>query len=142
MMLYLDTSAFVKLNVKESMSQELAIAVREAQAVATSRLAYAESRAAFARREARLSPQAYRHIVEAFVEDWDRYIAREVTARLIKEPDDLAAHRALCGYDAFHLPSPLSLREQMSSSVVFLAFDRQLTVAARREALRIHPLGA
>jgi predicted nucleic acid-binding protein len=144
MMLYLDTSALVKLYVDEPMSQELTAAVDEAEAVATSLLAYVEARAAFARarREARLSAQAYRHIVDAFVEDWSRYVAVEVTDRLVKEAGDLAVHRALRGYDALHLASALSLRERVSSAVTFLAFDRKLTVAAKREALRIHPLGA
>jgi len=61
MMLYLDTSALVKLYVDEPMSRDLAIAVDEAEAIATSLLAYAEARAAFARarREARLSAHAY-----------------------------------------------------------------------------------
>jgi len=144
MMLYLDTSALVKLYVDEPMSQELTAAVDDAEAVATSLLAYVEARAAFARarREARFSAQAYRHIVDAFVEDWSRYVAVEVTDRLVKEAGDLAVHRALRGYDALHLASALSLRERVSSSVTFLAFDRELTVAAKREALRIHPLGA
>ena len=143
MMLYLDTSALVKLYVDEPISGELTSAVDEAEAVATSLLAYAELRAAFARarREARLSAQAYRHVVEAFVKDWTRYIAVQVTDRLVKDAGDLAAQRALRGYDALHLASALSLREQVSSSVIFLAFDRELTVAAKREALLIHPLG-
>jgi len=143
MMLYLDTSALVKLYVDERMSQELTIAVDGAEAVATSLIAYTEARAAFARarREARLSAQAYRHVVEAFVEDWPRYITVEVTDRLVKDAGELAAHRALRGYDALHLASALILRRQMSSRVTFLAFDRELMVAAKREALRIHPLG-
>jgi predicted nucleic acid-binding protein len=45
MMLYLDTSASVKLYVDEPMSQELSAAVGEAEAVATSLLAYAEAMA-------------------------------------------------------------------------------------------------
>lgn len=142
-MLYLDTSALVKLYVHERMSQELTIAVDGTEAVATSLIAYAEARAAFARarRDARLSAQAYRHVVEAFVEDWPRYITVEVTDRLVKDAGELAARRALRGYDALHLASALILRRQMSSGVTFLAFDRELMVAAKREALRIHPLG-
>lgn len=143
MMLYLDTSALVKLYVDEPMSHDLAAAVEEAEAIATSLLAYAEARAAFARarREARLSAHAYRQCVEAFAEDWTRYITVEVTDRLVKEAGDLAAHRGLRGYDAVHLASALTLRERVSSEVTFLAFDRALIVAARREALRLHPLG-
>jgi predicted nucleic acid-binding protein len=143
MMLYVDTSALVKLYVDESMSHELAVAVDEAEAIATSLLAYTETRAAFARarREARLSAHAYRQCVEMFAEDWTRYITVEVTDRLVKMAGDLAAHRALRGYDAVHLASALTLRERVSSEVRFLAFDRALMVAARREALHLHPLG-
>jgi uncharacterized protein len=132
MMLYLDTSALVKLYVDEPLSQELSAAVDEAETVATSLLAYAEARAAFARarREARFSPHAYRHIVDAFEEDWPRYITVEVTDQIVKHAGNLAATRALRGYD-----------ERISLSVMFLAFDRELSVAAKREALRIHPLG-
>lgn len=144
MMLYLDASALVKLYVDEPLSQELSAAVDEAEAVATSLLAYAETMAAFARarREGRLSPHGYRHIVDAFEEDWPCYIAVEVTDRLVKSAGTLAASRALRGYDALHLASALSLRERVPSAVMFVAFDRELNIAAKREALRIHPLGA
>jgi len=143
-MLYLDTSALVKLYVDEPMSQELSVAVEEAEGVATSLLAYVEARAAFARarREARLSAQGYRHLVETFLEDWPHYVAVEVTDQLVKQGGDLAASRGLRGYDALHLATALCLHEQMTLSVVFVAFDRDLTVAAKREGLRILSLGA
>lgn len=144
MILYVDTSALVKLYVDEPLSQELSAVVEKAEAIATSLLAYAEAMAAFARarREARLSPQGYRHVVDAFEEDWPRYMTVEVTDRLVKTAGKLAVSRALRGYDALHLASALSLHERVSSAVIFLAFDRELSVAAKREALRIHPLGA
>lgn len=144
MMLYVDTSALVKLYVEEPLSQELSYAVDEAEAVATSLLAYTEAIAAFARarREVRLSPQEYRRVVDAFEEDWSRYITVEVTDRLVKTAGHLAASRALRGYDALHLASALTLRERVPSSMMFVAFDRALSVAAKRESLRIHPLGA
>jgi predicted nucleic acid-binding protein len=144
MILYLDTSALVKLYVEEPFSQELSVAVSEAEAVATSLIAYAESRAAFARarREARLSAQIYRRIVEAFVEDWPRYISVEVTDRLVKDAGDLAACRALRGYDALHLASSLRLSQQVTASMTFLAFDRALSLAAKQEGLCLHTLGA
>jgi hypothetical protein len=65
------------------------------------------------------SAQAYRHIVDAFVEDWSRYIPVKVTNRLVKSAGDLAAHRALPGYDALHLASALSFRERISSGIMF-----------------------
>jgi predicted nucleic acid-binding protein len=79
-------------------------------------------------------------VVEAFVDDWPRYITVEVTDRLVKDAGKLAAHRALRGYDALHLASALVLREQIPS-ISLLAFDRELMAAAKRESLRIHPLG-
>lgn len=144
MMLYVDTSALVKLYVEEPLSQELSYAVDEAEAVATSLLAYTEAMAAFARarREVRLSPQEYRRVVDAFEEDWSRYITVEATDRLVKTAGHLAASRALRGYDALHLASALSLRERVPSSMMFVAFDPALSVAAKRESLRLHPLGA
>ena len=143
MILYLDTSALVKLYVEEALSQELTVAVAEAEAVATSLVAYAEACAAFARarRDGRLSAQSYRRIVEAFVEDWPRYISVEVTDRLVKDAGDLAASRALRGYDALHLASALRLSQEVTGSVTFLAFDRALSLAAKREALCLHTLG-
>ena len=143
MILYLDTSALVKLYVEEALSQELTVVVAEAEAVATSLVAYAEACAAFARarRDGRLSAQSYRRIVEAFVEDWPRYISVEVTDRLVKDAGDLAASRALRGYDALHLASALRLSQEVTGSVTFLAFDRALSLAAKREALCLHTLG-
>ena len=49
MMLYLDTSALVQLYVDEKKSKTVKQAVHQADAVATSLLAYTEARAAFAR---------------------------------------------------------------------------------------------
>jgi len=143
MILYLDTSALVKLYVEEPLSQELTVAVADAEAVATSLVAYVESRAAFARarREARLSAQIYRRIEEAFATDWPRYISIEVTDLLVKDAGDLAVTRSLRGYDALHLASAVSLRQQVNTSVTFLAFDRALSLAAKRETLTLHPLG-
>ena len=143
MILYLDTSALVKLYVEEPLSQELTVAVADAEAVATSLVAYVESRAAFARarREARLSAQIYRRIEEAFATDWPRYISIEVTDLLVKDAGDLAVTRSLRGYDALHLASAVSLRQQVNTSVTFLAFGRALSLAAKREALTLHPLG-
>jgi len=51
MILYLDTSALVKLYVKETFSEVVWKAVRLAETFATSRIAYVEFYATLARRE-------------------------------------------------------------------------------------------
>jgi predicted nucleic acid-binding protein len=48
--LYLDTSALVKIYVEETKSTVVRENVQHAEGLATSRIAYAEARAAFARR--------------------------------------------------------------------------------------------
>jgi predicted nucleic acid-binding protein len=50
MILYLDTSALVKLYVEEIGSNEVKKLVKTAQIVSTSRIAYVEARAGFARK--------------------------------------------------------------------------------------------
>ncbi|MBA3753998.1 MAG: type II toxin-antitoxin system VapC family toxin [Nitrospira sp.] len=137
MMLYLDTSALVKLYVDEPKSDAVKNVVRQADAVATSLLAYTEARAAFARCrwKGRFAPQVYRRIVGAFEEDWSRYVAIEVSDALVKAAGLLAESRALRGYDALHLASALSLQNRVPVSVSFMAFDRQLMTAAKLEGL-------
>ena len=136
-MLYLDTSALVKLYVDETKSEAVQHAVRQADAVATSLLAYAEARAAFARsrRERSFTSQVYSRIVSAFEEDWNRYVVIEVTDALVKAARLLAESRALRGYDALHLASALNLQNRATVSVSFMAFDRQLMTAAKLEGL-------
>ena len=137
MMLYLDTSALVKLYVDETKSEAVQHAVGQADAVATSLLAYTEARAAFARsrRERRFTSQVYIRIVGAFEEDWNRYVVVEVTDGLVKAAGLLAESRALRGYDALHLASALNLQNRATVSVSFMAFDRQLMTAAKLEGL-------
>ena len=82
-------------------------------------------------------------IVDAFEGDWPRYLwLSRVTDQLVKSAGNLATSPHCYGYDVLSLPSALSLRERVPSSVMFMAFDRELNIAAKREALRIHPLGA
>lgn len=143
-MLYLDTSALVKLYVDEPMAQMVKNAVESADAVSTALVAYAEARAAFARarREARLSSPAYRRVVDAFIEDWSRYVVVEITDALAKEAGQLAEGRALRGYDALHLAATLSLQDRIPVPVSFLAFDRQLMSAAKHEGIHLHSVDA
>ena len=79
--------------------------------------------------------------MQEFIEDWNRFVVLEVTDQVVKHAGDLAAQRALRGFDALHLASALNLRDRLATPVTFLAFDQELTLAAKREALQIHPFG-
>lgn len=138
MILYLDTSALVKLYVEEEGSGPVAAAVEEAGAVVTARIAYAEARAAFARhrREGGLTTGELRRVVERLDHDWPSYGVVELSDTVVRRAGGLAERRALRGFDALHLAAALELRGA-GAEVVFLSFDARLTAAARRERLRV-----
>lgn len=137
MTLYVDTSSLVKLYVAESGSDEVRGLVAGARIVATSAIAYAEARAAFARlrRERALRPGEYRGVKQALDADWPRYVAVDVTSDLSRAAGDLAERHALRGYDSVHVASYLRIaRDDPDGDVVFSSFDAKLNRAARREA--------
>ena len=115
MILYLDTSALVKLYVEEEGSDEVKKACEQAQVVVTSRLAYAEARSAFARawREGRIDTQAYHQVVRDLDKDWGSYFVLEVTESLVRRAGELVERHALRAYDALHLAAALSLHDRV-----------------------------
>jgi predicted nucleic acid-binding protein len=141
LILYLDTSALVKLYAEEEGTETVERAVDEAEAVATSVVAYAEARAALARklREGAFSSEEHREAVEALDEDWEALDTPEATDDLVRRAGGLAEEHALRGFDAaIHLASALLVREAYSEqtegpaeeAVFFLGFDLHLTEAA------------
>ncbi len=139
MILYLDTSALVKLYVKESGSQEVKKAVEEAQIVSTSRVAYVEAMAGTARkyREGELSKEEYDQVVEYLIRDWDNYFIVEVSEGVAKLGGILTERHPLRGFDAIHLASALLLRNKTGLDVSFSCFDKRLNQAAKEEGLTV-----
>ncbi|MBL6971913.1 MAG: type II toxin-antitoxin system VapC family toxin [Desulfobacterales bacterium] len=137
MILYLDTSSLVKLYVEEDESSKVDALVRSSEVTATSLVAYTEARAAFARRfrEKAFTPDEHVRIKEFFDKDWSRYLILNVTGDMIKLAGDLAEKHALRGFDSIHLASALTLRQELSSPIVFSCFDDNLQKASEREDL-------
>jgi len=133
--LYLETSSLVKLYVREPDSEAVRQFVGEADAVATSILAYAEARAAFARkrREKGISDAAYKSVKDALEHDWPSYFILSLAGQTVKAAGDLAEKHALRGFDALHLASALDLRLSGASPIRFLTADARLRDAARAE---------
>lgn len=134
MILYLDTSALVKLYVEEEGSAEARSAVEAADAVATSRVAYAEAHAAFAAaaRLGRITAAERAAVAANFRVDWRSYVVVEVSQPVVELAADLAADYELRGFDAIHLASALLLQQRAGKPVRFLAWDRRLAAAAAR----------
>ena len=145
MIAYLDTSAVVKLYVEEGGATTVRRVVQDATQVGTSRVTYAEARAAFARRlrERGFSPSAYKELIRSFDQEWETYVRLDVTEPLIKLAGDLAERHALRAYDAIQLASALTLqRELHAAQIDFVAADRQLIAAAEKEGLTTERIAA
>jgi predicted nucleic acid-binding protein len=133
--LYLDTSSLIKLCVSEAGSESVLEAVDEAAVVATSPVAYAETRAALARlrREGALTASLFAAAKREFEEQWSAYLTVEVSAALSRAAGDLAEKYSLRGFDAIHLAS---FAEIVSRGGVrnarFSSFDDRLNKAASR----------
>jgi predicted nucleic acid-binding protein len=134
--LYLDTSALVKLYVEEPGTGAVVAGVERARAVVTVRVTYAEARAAFARhaREGGASPAQLRRVTKQLDVDWGSYGVIEVTEPLVHRAGMLAERHALRGYDAVQLAAALEVR-RAGGEVEFACFDARLSLAARRERL-------
>ncbi len=137
MIVYLDTSSLVKLYVEEDKSSKVEALVRSSEVTATSLVAYAEARAAFARRfrEKAFTPDEHDRIKEFFDKDWSSYLILSVTADMIRLAGDLAEKHALRGFDSIHLASALTLHRELSSPIFFSCFDDKLQKASKRENL-------
>lgn len=138
MILYVDTSALVKLYVPEPESGAVQQLVESVEIAAISLVAYAEARAAFARkrRERALNLKDYRRIVQEFNDDWDNYFIVDITEPLVKRAGQLAEKHALRGYDAIQLSSAVLMHEESRQLVSFCCFDDRLLRASRREGLK------
>jgi predicted nucleic acid-binding protein len=137
--LYMDTSSLVKLYVSEKETPATKHLVEATEVIATSRLAYVEARAAFARkhRERGVGLRDYRNILQIFDNDWESYFVVDISEALVKMAGQFAEKHALRGYDAIHLASAVTLRREGDQPVAFSCFDSRLSLAARRERLKI-----
>jgi predicted nucleic acid-binding protein len=110
----MDTSSLVKLYVSEKETPATKHLVEATEVIATSRLAYVEARAAFARkhRERGVGLRDYRNILQIFDNDWESYFVVDISEALVKMAGQFAEKHALRGYDAIHLASAVTLRRE------------------------------
>ena len=135
MTVYLDTSSLVKLYVTEAGTDVVEQLVGDASVVATSVVAYAETRAALARlrREGVLSASQLTAAKRAFEEQWPTYLTLEATDSLSRAAGELAEKCSLRGFDSIHLASFAEVaRRAGTDETRFSSFDEQLNRAARK----------
>ena len=137
MILYVDTSALVKLYVEEAGRAAVVGQIAGAAAVGTARVTYAEARAAFARkrRDGGLDHRGLRRVVERFDGEWAAYTIVDMSDPVVRRAGGLAERHGLRGYDAMQLAAAIELQRE-GGDVFFACFDERLRRAARRERLR------
>lgn len=141
MILYLDTSAWVKLYVRELGSKELRAYTAQAETMAASVVAYPEARAAFARLKAQgISTEAkHQQRLAQLNLDWGNMLRIELVPAVVRTAGDLAEVYGLRGFDSIHLASALWLKEKTSTPLHFAVFDQRLRAAAERAGLAVMP---
>ena len=113
--------------------------VEEAGRVATSTVAYAEARAALARkkRESVLDYEQLSRAVSALDAQWRGFLRISVSNLVAYRAGELAGRHALRGFDAIHLASASRLGERYAD-LRFLAFDDRLVEAARGASVPVY----
>lgn len=136
MILFLDTSALVKLYLAEPGSERMRGAATEGHPVAASHLAFAEIHATFARRgrEELLLASELEQLRRRFAGDWEELTQVPIGAEVLALVPGLCERHPLRGGDALQLASALLLVQE-GLAVTFACSDRRLLDAAAAEGL-------
>lgn len=133
MILFCDTSALLKLYIVEAGSDAVKVRADEAEAVAVSRIAWAEAHAALSRR-AREIPQdapVIAQVKAALAQDWPHFVVMEVDQTLVERAGDYADTFALRGYDSVQLAAAFETGRIAQTPICFACFDDRLNKAAK-----------
>jgi predicted nucleic acid-binding protein len=135
---YFDTSALLKLVIEEEGSDIAAALWDGADAPVSSRLAYAEGRAALAaaRRMGRLTLRAHQVAKRLFEAVWRELRLVELSQDVVHAGGDLAEQLALRGYDAVHLASAVAASD---ADFIVATWDRDVGSAALALGIAVAP---
>ena len=132
MILFCDTSAFIKLYVTEDYTEQVRAQAELAKAVAVSRIAWAEAMAALARRalESPADADVIENIRANLRSDWSSFAIVEVTQAVVELAGEYADIFALRGYDSVQLACAYTIQDAADEPLCFACFDSRLQKAA------------
>jgi predicted nucleic acid-binding protein len=137
-LVYFDSSALVKLVVKEAGSDLVAQLWDGCDAALASRLAYPEVRAALAAaaRNHDLDADAHRTAEQAWEEFWAATRPVELTPAVERHAGELAREHALRGADSVHLASALAIGDP---DLIIAVWDRRRHAGALAAGTSVAP---
>jgi predicted nucleic acid-binding protein len=137
MILYLGTSSLVKLYVEEEYSGVVRDWVKEAEIVATCRVAYTEVISALELRfkQQEISQSEYDTIVKRFSQDWLNFAIVDFDER---EAGLFVKKYGLNRFDAIHLSTAKQIKKEDHESLLsFSSVDEKLCNAAATEGFKV-----
>ena len=139
MIVYVDTSAYVKRHVSESGTDIVRNVFEAGNPLVSSRLIECETASALARRlrERTLSAAAHDKLWTQVRSDLERMILVEVHERIVSVASRLCRDHGLRAYDAVHLASALTTARELEEPVRVLCADGPLVAASRAEGLEV-----
>jgi uncharacterized protein len=140
---YFDTSALVKLVLREPESGAVARWWDATADAYASILGYVELRAAVARarRAGRIDESAMSRTRADLDDLWRQVVTVGVDEPIVAGAGDLAARHGLAALDAIHLASATCMTDD-AHPLTFVTFDRRLREAAIAEGLTVLPEAA
>jgi uncharacterized protein len=133
LILFCDTSALVKLYVREEGGDTMVAQAAASKVVAVCRISWVEAMSALARRS-REQPADALAIAKArkrFVADWPHYLTVEVTQQLVELAGEYADAFALRAYDSVQLAAAQTVNQELPGELRFACYDERLLKAAR-----------
>ena len=142
MILYLDSSALVKIYVREEGTPEVRQAVTQAQYVGTSQITKVEVPSALMKlsRLHILDSGTAQTYLKLFLEQWPDFSSLALTNEVTERALRLVMHYPLRGFDAVHLATALVWQDLIGHQITFATFDKQLWRAAAKTNLSPFPV--
>ena len=139
--IYLDTSALLKLYIQEKRSEEVSALLDLADGAGTSILTFTEMASAMARAVQMkfISDSEAESTWRIFSHDWPGYTRLKIPAPLTERAADMAWEFGLRGYDAMHLASALTWQDALEVPVCLATFDQLLWGAGQKVGMDIWP---
>jgi len=139
--LYLDSSALVKVFVREPGTAEVLRILSDSELAGTALITKVELAAAFARLQ-RMNVLTAKQAVfsmNMLLSQWASFVRLELSDEVVEQGVALTRRYPLRGYDAVQLASAVVWNDAISSDIVFATFDKRLWQAAEDVGLTPFP---